>query len=571
MPASSLEKNIIIPESIISSSQVKYLSETADIDKTVAALLVLRNIDTPQQIHDFFNPDISSLHDPFLLKDMELAVDRIGKAIMNREKITVYGDYDVDGITATSLLMLSLQKLGANVQQYIPNRFIDGYGISLDSIKTMSKEGVSLLISVDTGITANEEIDYAAGKGMDVIITDHHLPHSGYPNAYAIINPLQKECGYPYKYLCGAGLSFKLAQALYSRLEMDPADIYDLLSLVAIGSTADVVPLLGENRMLVQLGFLKLENTRRPGLLAMLELNNLIGRKITSFDIGFKIAPMINAVGRLGSPEKSFMLLTESDSSRAKLQALDLYKENEHRKELDRAITEECYNLVEAMDLSSTYFIVLQSENWHEGVIGIAASRVAEKYHRPTLIIATDDKNIGKGSARSVNSFHLVESIKKCEDLLVRFGGHKYAAGLTILKKNIPEFKVRINEITAESVKLEDLCPKIRPDMELDFASIDLKLAAQLQRFEPFGKKNEKPLFITRNIQLVQPPRILSGSHLKIRVKHGDNYFDGLLWNQADKLDAIVNGGRNLTLVYYIEINEWNKRQTVQLNIREVA
>jgi single-stranded-DNA-specific exonuclease len=570
MKTAEFKQKIMRPAERFSTADIESLSRQADVPALIARLLLARGIDSPDKAYDFFHPRISLLHDPFLLKGMKLAVERIREAILERENIAIYGDYDVDGLTATSLLFMALRKLGASVKQYIPNRFFEGYGISIEGIKELKKWGTSLLISVDTGITAEKEVDYANSQGMDVIITDHHLPHTGYPRSLAIINPKQRDGRYPDKNLCGVGVSFKLAEALYSTMEMDVTEIYNFLDLVSIGTTADIVPLIGENRTMVQLGFQLLSRTQNPGIIAMLEQNNLLGKRISSYDVGYKIAPMLNAVGRLGNPEKSVKLLTEYDTAQVKTLAADMFKENLRRKELDRSITEECFAMVDTMDLSQLYFIVLASKNWHEGVVGIVASRISEKYNRPALIIALDGDGTGKGSARSIGDFHLVEALKKCEHLLVRFGGHKYAAGLTVEQENIPVLKSSLNEIAQKLLMDTELVPKICPELEIEFSEIDINLVETLKRFEPFGPGNSKPLFITSNVSMAREPRILSGAHLKARLRQGGRMFDGVFWNQVDKLGFLESRSSDLTIVYFLELNEWNNKRNIQLNIQEI-
>ncbi|RKY97016.1 MAG: single-stranded-DNA-specific exonuclease RecJ, partial [Ignavibacteriae bacterium] len=435
---------------------VETLAESLNISETLARLLVQRNIKSFNEAKLFFRPSLEYLHDPFLMDGMETATHRLIKALTENERITIYGDYDVDGTCATSVLYLFLKALDANVGFYIPKRLTEGYGISKQGIDLVKERGTSLLISVDCGITAIEEIDYANQLGMDVIICDHHKPKEEIPNALAVLDPLKPNCNYPFKYLCGAGVAFKLAQGLAERIGKRDMPL-EYLDLVALASAADIVSLTDENRVLVNEGIKLINESPRPALEALIKASHLHPGDLSSTQIVFTIAPRINAVGRLGDAERAVELLISNDKEEAKELASILETENYARRKIDVDTFDAALELVEdTLDFENDRAIILHNEDWHPGVIGIVASRLVEKYYRPTIMLTTID-GVAKGSARSISNFDIYEALQQCEDYLIQFGGHRAAAGLAIELEKLSDFKVKFNEIVRSSIKDDEL------------------------------------------------------------------------------------------------------------------
>ena len=427
--------------------EIEGLSRSTNIPYTIARILMNRGIDTPESVDRFFNPLSAHLHDPFLMLDMDKAVDRIIKALERRERIAIYGDYDVDGITSASMLYLFLKDLGGDVLAYIPDRQNEGYGISELGILELEKSGASLIVSVDCGITSVNEAKFAKSRGLELIITDHHEPGLSIPEAHAVCDPKRQGCEYPFKELSGVGVAYKIAQGLIAKLNLDPEYAEKYLDLVALGSAADIVPLVGENRVFVKLGLEKINNLPEVGIASLIEIASLKNGKIEVGDIVFGIAPRINAVGRLGSALRAVKLLTTRDKTISREIAAVLEEENRRRKDIDNATLEEAVaEIRETLDPPNSRSIVLSRQGWHPGVIGIVASRLIERYYRPTVMI-TIENGVGKGSARAIAKFDIYLALKACSDLLLQFGGHKYAAGLTIAEANIPEFKRRFEEV----------------------------------------------------------------------------------------------------------------------------
>lgn len=550
--------------------KVNLFAEELNSSPILATVLLNRGIDDIHSARSFFKPDLKKLHDPFLMAGMSTAIDRIRTAVDHKQKILVYGDYDVDGTTATSMLLLFFRYLGAQVDFYVPDRIIEGYGLSEKGIRWARQNGVELIISVDCGITAFEEINLARSLGMDVIVCDHHQPASELPVATAVLNPKRFDCHYPFKELAGVGVAFKLLQGLQQSLRTDETQLVEYLELVAIGSAADIVPLLDENRIFAKIGLRSLSKTRNFGLKALLEVTGLMGREINTGQVVFVIAPRINAVGRLGDAGRAVRLLTTESKQQATNIASILERENRNRKTIDEEMLTQALELIESnLDPDNEHVFVLDNDGWHPGVIGIVASRIVEKYFRPTIMIATADGQ-GRGSARSIPGFDIYEALKSCEDLMVNFGGHKYAAGLTITSENIPTLKKKISQVAAEKLTAEMRSPKLWIDAEVQFHELDGHLIKLLNRMAPFGPQNMRPVFLTRGLQIVGTPRVVGKNHLKFKVRQKDIVMDAIGYDLGDLLYRIAPGEKNVEMVYVLDENEWQGRKTMQLRVKDL-
>ena len=550
--------------------EIERLSRESRIPYTIARILINRGIETPEQVERFFNPSNTHLHDPFLMRDMEPAVERIVKALGRRERIAIYGDYDVDGITAASMLYLFLKDLGGDVVPYIPNRQNEGYGISETGILELGKGGAGLIVSVDCGITSIAEARIARAHGIDLIISDHHEPGDFLPEALALCDPKREGCEYPFKELSGVGVAYKIAQGIAQRLNLEAEYTEKYMDLVALGSAADIVPLVDENRVFVKLGLEKINNQPEVGLASLIETAGIKAGKIEVGDIVFGIAPRINAVGRLGSALRAVKLLTTRDRSFSREVAGVLEEENRRRKDIDNTTLEEAVAEIQrTMDPFDARSIVLSREGWHPGVIGIVASRLIERYYRPTVMI-TIENGQGKGSARAIAKFDIYQALKACSDLLLQFGGHKYAAGLTIAAENIPAFKARFEQVCREIIPEEDLVPKIKIESEISLDEITGEVVGSLKRFAPFGPKNNRPNFFSRGLEVLDVPRIVGSNHLKFRAGQGGVSFDAIGFNLGQYLGRVNNGSRTIEMVYAVEENEYNGRKSVQLRIKDL-
>lgn len=538
------------------------------VPRAVARVLFNRGIIEKEDVWQFLHPKTDYLLDAFLLKDMSSAVGRVIRALREREKILIYGDYDVDGITAVSMLYLFLKDLGGEVAFYIPDRSSEGYGLSIAGIEEASKLGCSLIISVDCGITSVEEVEHAHRANIDVIISDHHEPGEQLPSALAVLDPKRPDDEYPFKELAGVGVAYKLAQGVVMQLGLDVSYLEKYLDLVAIGSAADIVPLIGENRVFVKIGLEKLNKQGQEGLTTLIRT---AGLHLGAIDVGqiiYGLAPRINAVGRLGHAQPAVDLLITRNQFQAQKMAAILEEENRHRKEIDTRTLHEALNKIEReYDPDSDYVIVLSSVDWHPGVIGIVASRIIEKFYRPTVMITIEGK-IGKGSARSIPNFDLHSALKACSDLFLQFGGHKYAAGLTIYEERIPEFKRRFNEVAKSLLQPEDLIPKIKIDDEIEIDELNTELVRMLGLLAPFGPRNSRPCFVTSNLEIFGQPRVVGTNHLKFRVRKSSILFDAIAFNRADDAQ-FINNGDFIDLVYYIEENNWMDRNSLQMKVRD--
>jgi single-stranded-DNA-specific exonuclease len=549
---------------------VEQLSSELSLPPVAARILLSRGLDTKSKAENFLNPSMEKLLDPFLLLDMERGVDRIIRALRNKEKIMIFGDYDVDGITSTSLLYLILNKLGADVTYYLPNRLIDGYGLSEEGILEAERRGVRLIISVDCGITAVEEVTFARERGIDTVITDHHEPKEILPQASAIINPKALEHEYPGGELSGVGVAFKFAQAIYRKLGQDESELDEHMDLVALGTAADIVPLVGENRIFTKFGMAQIARTNKPGLKSLIFVSGILGQKIGTGQVVFILAPRINAVGRLGDADLAIKLLTTKDESKASEIARLLDEENQRRKSIDETTLREALDMIDQdVDLNRDKAIVLASSGWHQGVIGIVASRLVERFHRPTIMIAIEGEE-GKGSARSIPGFHLYEALRECSDCLAKYGGHKYAAGLSILPEKIDLFRDKFRRICDKKLSGDDLIPKLSIDSQLELDQINPELVGVLDIFAPFGPQNMRPIFMTRNLQVWGEPHVVGNNHLRLRVKKEGPVFDCIGFGMGDMVKILCMKGIRIDLAYVVETNYWNDTYKIQLRIKDL-
>jgi single-stranded-DNA-specific exonuclease len=553
------------PEEIL-----KPLEEQLDIGRTLTSILINRGIDTFEKAKEFFRPGINYLHDPLLMDGMAIAIERILKARDAGEKIMVYGDYDVDGTNGTGMLAMYLQSIGCKVMYYIPDRIKDGYGLSISGIDKSIERGVTLLLAVDCGVTAYEQVLYANGKKLDVIICDHHEPSDVLPPALAILNPLKPGCPYPYKHLCGCGVGFKLVQGLARTLGHEEK-AFEYLDYVALASAADIVPLEGENRILVKLGLDKINKFPRPGIKAIIESANLKPGSIGTGQIVFVIAPRINAVGRLGDARRAVELLTCDDPFQAAEYAKVVESENYNRRKIDEETFHQAMEIAESyiQDTDEIIPLILHHGEWHPGVIGIVASRLVEKYYRPTILMTTVD-GVAKGSARSIAGFDIYQALKQVEELTVQFGGHKYAAGLSVEIDRLDEFRKAFNSVARGLLTDEILTPEIRIDSILTFDELTPKFIRILDMFAPFGPENLNPVFYSNDLQIVGTPRIVGKNHLLLRVRQKDIVVEAIGFNMGHLLDTVQSTRSDIQMVYSIHQNEWNGITSTQLRIRDI-
>ncbi len=553
-----------------SLEEVNALAESLRVPKVIAKMLLRRSVRDYDSARRFFKPNLENLYDPFLMKDMDRAVERLRRAVLSEEKILIYGDYDVDGITSVSFLYLILKELGVDVTYYIPDRQAEGYGLSPMGIETARERGTQLIITVDCGITGHAEIDLAQSLGIEVLVCDHHEPGPTLPRAVALLDPKRADCPYPFKELAGVGVTYKLCQGLLLRMGIDLSILDNFSELVAIGTAADIVPLMEENRIFVKVGLEKLNESENTGLNALLDVAGLSGKEISTGHVVFIIAPRINAVGRMGDAERAVRLLTTKDKVEARQIAEVLEQENRHRKNVDEETFRQALEMVQqSFEPSSTRSLVLHQRGWHSGVIGIVASRVVEKFYRPTVLISVEN-GVGKGSARSIEGFDLHDALKGCEDLLLAYGGHKYAAGLSISEERIPAFKQRFEQIAASRLQGEQLVPRLTIDAEISLSEIDAMFLKLLRFFAPFGPHNMRPVFVSKNLQVVGTPTLVGANHLKFKVRQSDQVFDVIGFGMGALAYRVRSGENNLDLAYVIEENEWMGRKVIQLRAKDI-
>ena len=558
-----MEKRWIIQKS--DQKFVQKLAKDLGVNHIVAHLLVLRGIENFDDAKLFFRPELKHLHDPFLMKNMQDAVDRIEKAIANKEKVLVYGDYDVDGTTSVAMMYSFLKRFSPEIEYYIPCRYEEGYGISLKGIDYAKKNNFSLIIALDCGIRAFNQVDYANEKEVDFIICDHHNPADKIPNAIAILNPKQSDCNYPYKELSGCGVGFKLIQAYSQKNNIDFSEISEYLDLLTVSIGADIVPMTGENRVFSYFGLKQINTQPRAGLKALMDIANKI-KELSISDVVFGIAPRINAAGRIEHAKKAVEILVEQDLDRAKKLASFIEENNVTRRNLDQNITKEALEMIDENKKSTVVF----SKNWHKGVVGIVASRIIESHYKPTIVLAEKD-GILTGSARSVHDFDLYEAISKCAYLCEKFGGHKYAAGLSIKKENLSEFIIAFEKAVSESITEDQLSPKIDVDMEIDIDAVDDKLFRIIKQFSPFGPQNLSPIFVSRSVVDNGYGKRIGAdkSHLRINTKTASGSLAGIGFSMGDAFEKIKDYNK-FDICYSINENEWNGRKNLQLMLNDL-
>jgi len=548
-------------------TRTSVLKQKLGVPAKIAELLAIRGIETYDDAKLFFRPTIDRIHDPFLMKDMDQGADRLALAIRNGERVLVYGDYDVDGTTATSCLYIFLKKFGVDVDYYIPHRFKEGYGINPDGIKYAEETGCHLIVSVDCGITAIKEALVAKEKGIDLIICDHHTVGDEIPDALAVLDPKRPDCTYPFDGLSGAGVGFKLIQGTISKLGLPKKIAYQFLDLVAISIASDIVPIVDENRILMKEGLTMIRKKPRVGIKALLDLIRMPREEINTTKIVFSIGPRINAAGRMGDATTAVQLMIAENEAKGKAFAHELESVNMRRRDKDSKTMEEALSMIDdGVDLSETSIMVLYKEDWHLGVIGIVASRLVDLYHRPAIMLSSVEGVI-KGSGRSIRGFNIYNAMKKCEDLLEQFGGHEFAAGLTIKEGKLTEFKRRMNEIAYLDLSENTFEPELQIDTELSLEDIDMKFWKLLNQFEPFGPHNLRPIFVSKKVEAVGVPTIVGNGHLKMKVKQGDSgVFDAIGFNMHEYLPFVRK--ETFDMAYVVEENDWNGRRTLQIRRR---
>ena len=553
---------------------IKRLMEEFRAPEIIARVMANRGLKSLTNSKTFFNPMLENLHDPFLMNNMDKAANVLQQNIINKKKVFIFGDYDVDGTTGSSALYLFLRSINCDAQIYIPNRISEGYGLSEKGIDNAINWGANLIISCDCGINATKEVAYAKEKGLDIIVTDHHTPDQRLPLADAIINPNQVDCEYPFKGLCGGGVIFKLMQALSKLLDLNDEVVYDYLDLITLGTSSDVVPLSDENRIIVKEGLNKLSETQKPGLRALLEVSGLAENQLSVNGIIFRLAPIINAAGRLGDPNRVVKLFTTESYSEAQKLAHELDRDNRKRQKMQQSILEESIRKVNSeIDLSKEKSIVLWDKNWHEGIVGIVAAKIKEIYNRPSIIISLKE-GIGKGSARSVIGFDLFENLSKCKELLISFGGHPMAAGLSLNENKLLVFKEKFSKLAFEKLEHKDLINSLDIEGELDLNLIntsDSRFMNFLDKLGPFGPENESPIFITRNVYPLENPKLVGkkGEHIKFSIRKNNNTINAIGFNKGKDGEKMSNG-QSIDIAYVVEKNEWKGKTSVQLNIKDI-
>jgi single-stranded-DNA-specific exonuclease len=545
------------------------LASELNIDHCLAKILVQRGITTFEEARYFFRPTLTQLHDPFLMKDMEQAIERITTAIKNKEKIMVYGDYDVDGTTAVALTYSFFSGFTDEIAYYIPDRHKEGYGISTAGIDFAKANGFDLIIALDCGIRSIDKIDYANSLGIDFIICDHHVPGDEIPNAVAVLDPKRADCDYPFKELSGCGIGFKLAQA-YCQLNNLPDSYYErYLDLCMVSIAADIVPIVDENRVMAHFGLLKLNKNPCCGLKALMQISGKT-ETYSITDVVFLLAPRINAAGRMGDAKEAVKVLLSNEVILADEQSAFINSQNTDRKTFDQSITLEALAIIEQSEvLINRKTTVVYQQNWNKGVIGIVASRLTEKYYRPTIVLTESNGNY-TGSARSVIGYDLYEALLSCSELLEQFGGHKYAAGLTIKPENLTLFSEKFEDIVANSISPNLLIPEIKIDCEIELSQIDAKFYRILLQMSPFGPQNMAPVFVSKGVTMVGFPQIVGTNHLKLSVKQQNSaIFDGIAFGLGE-FGSLLKPNQEFSICYSIEENVWKDKKRLQLNIKGI-
>ena len=550
------------------------LANGLGVSKVVAGLLLARGHGDTASAERFLSPSLEQLHDPLLMRGMREAVARVLHAIDNHEPVLIYGDYDVDGTTGTAVLLRALRMLGGTAGYHVPHRFTEGYGIRQDALEKAAREGYKLVVSVDCGITAHEPLHWARAHGLDIIVTDHHLPDAdeGAPPALAVLNPNQHGCEYPDKSLAGVGVAFKLVHALF-RARGREAQVPGFLKMVAIGTVADVAKLVGENRAIVSLGLSDLPRAVNPGLRALIEIAGCgTDGEMSAYDLGFRIGPRINAAGRMDAASAVVELFNAKDQEEARRLAEHLDTRNRERMDAQREIFNRAVEEFEsgAERDAQTHAAVIAGDGWHRGVIGLAASKIAERLHRPCVVISFEG-DLGHGSARSIEAYHLFDGLTCCRDLLDKFGGHSHAAGLSIRREHLAEFRRRLNEHAASCLTEDDLMPSLSIDAEVGAGDLTFQLSQDLHQLEPFGAGNPRPVFVTRGLRILAEPRVIKEQHLKLRVAGENNRpVEAIWWRGVEDADSMPQMNQHIDLAYELEADRWMGDIRLQLNVRDM-
>ena len=547
------------------NEKIEEISQKYNLNKLLATILVNRKIEE-NQIEIYLNPNRKNFHDPFLMPDMEIAVNRILKAMKNKEKIIIYGDYDVDGITSITVLKSFLNDIGVETNTYIPNRLIEGYGLNKEAIDKISKKGCNLMITVDCGISAIEEIEYANSLGIETIITDHHEAGNEIPKAIAVIDNKRKDSKYPFRELAGVGVVFKLIQAIGITLKLKEESYLKYLDIVCIGTISDIVPLVDENRVIAKLGLLLVAQTKNIGLRSI--INSSGYNKIDSNTISFGVAPRINACGRMGKAEEALELFLSKDKNEVNELTNKLNEHNRKRQETEKTIFENAVEKIKEEHLDENKAIIVGGENWHHGVIGIVSSKITEMYFKPSILFSFEEDGIGKGSGRSIPGFDLHEALMKCSDTIEKFGGHSMAVGITVKKDNLEKFKKEFEQIATQS-KIDEIIPIINIDAKVDLSDIDKEMVESLKQLEPFGEANKMPVFAFKNLKIDSIRALSEGKHLKLTLKD-NNYIINAIGFNIGYLANEYRIGDKIDVAGVLEINTFNGVDNLQINIKDI-
>lgn len=547
-------------------NKIEEIKNKYKVNQLLATILANRNILKEEDIRLFLNPTRNDFYNPFLITDMDIAVNRIIKAIENKENITIYGDYDVDGITSITVLKSFLNDIGVETNTYIPNRLIEGYGLNKEAINKISKKGCNLMITVDCGISAIEEIEYANSLGIETIITDHHEAGNEIPKAIAVIDNKRKDSKYPFRELAGVGVVFKLIQAIGITLKLKEESYLKYLDIVCIGTISDIVPLVDENRVIAKLGLLLVAQTKNIGLRSI--INSSGYNKIDSNTISFGVAPRINACGRMGKAEEALELFLSKDKNEVNELTNKLNEHNRKRQETEKAIFENALEKIKAEHLDENKAIIVGGENWHHGVIGIVSSKITEMYFKPSILLSFEEDGIGKGSGRSIPGFDLHEALMKCSDTIEKFGGHSMAVGITVKKDNLEKFKKEFEQIATQS-KIDEIIPIINIDAKVDLSDIDKEMVESLKQLEPFGEANKMPVFAFKNLKIDSIRALSEGKHLKLTLKD-NNYIINAIGFNIGYLANEYRIGDKIDVAGVLEINTFNGVDNLQINIKDI-
>lgn len=547
-------------------NKINEIQEKYQVNKLLATILVNRNITQEEEIRLFLEPTRNDFHDPFLITDMEKAVQRIMQAIKNQEKVTIYGDYDVDGITSITVLKSFLQDRGLEVESYIPNRLEEGYGLNKEAIDKIVEKGCQLMITVDCGISAVEEITYANSLGIETIVTDHHEPGNELPHAFAVIDNKRKDSQYPFRELAGVGVVFKLIQAIGMALELKEEEYLKYLDVVCVGTISDIVPLVNENRVIAKLGLLLMNQTKNIGLRSIIYSSGY--SKIDSNSISFGIAPRINACGRMGKAEEALALLLSQNYNEVSELTRRLNDHNRIRQETERNIFENAVKKIEEEHLENNHAIIVGGENWHHGVIGIVASKITEMYFKPSILLSFEEDGTGKGSGRSIPGFDLHDALMQCTDTIEKFGGHSMAIGITVRKDNFTKFREKFEQIALEA-NIDEIVPVIQVDSKIELKDINQDMVESLKQLEPFGEGNRMPVFVFKNLKIDSIRALSEGKHLKLTLKDNNTIINSIGFNLGHLAEEYRIGDK-IDVVGVLEMNRFNGVETLQINMKDI-